>query len=180
VEGRTKARARKEWKGGRAVDVPEIHGPVRTVTFWCRLAGPGSIEAGILDGVSHTFPTASTISDGMGDLLRAGITLLEGAEKATCSWEEEPGEYEWVFERNGEELDLRILWFEDQFERKPEDPGEPRFSTHCMLMRVASQVRDQFQKLLDDAGPERYQREWGFAFPMAEFDRLNALTMDSG
>jgi hypothetical protein len=119
----------KGTSGGKPVSVPNSHGPIREVTFWCRLAGPGWIEAGIYDGVNHTFPTASYLSDAPADLARAAISLLEGAEEATCSWEEEPGEFRWIFEREGEELTLRILWFEDQYDRDPDDPGELRFST---------------------------------------------------
>lgn len=138
---------------------------VREVTFWCRLAGQGWIEAGIYDGANHAFPTASYLSDALGDLTRTVVSLLEGAEAATCSWEEEPGEFQWVFARDSEALNLRILWFEDQFERQPEDPGELRFSTRCTPMRLACQLRDQLRRLLEEVGTDRYQREWRFPFP---------------
>ena len=76
-------------------------------------------------------------------------------------------------------MTLRILWLEDQFERQPEDEGELRFSTRCTITRFAGQVRDQLRRLLDELGPEKYQRDWGYPFPLPEYERLNALLVSA-
>lgn len=162
--------------GQIAVDIRRIQGTIRAVTFWYRLTGSGSSEAGIYDGVERAFPTASYISDALGDLARAVIALLQGAPGSTCSWEEEPGAYRWIFNRQGEDLQIEILWFEDPLSFEPQEPGKRIFLSQCRLRRFAAQLRDQLQGLLAEHGEEGYRRNWGLHdFPTYELNNLDEL-----
>ena len=64
-----------------------------------RLTGTGWAEARVADGSASVTITAPNLEDALGVLLEAVGTLLEGADEARWLWEEEPGEYRWVFER---------------------------------------------------------------------------------
>jgi hypothetical protein len=146
--------------GAITVDVRRIQGPVKAVEFWCRLAGRGWIEAGITDGVSQLSMVPSYLSDGPADLADAVIILLQGAQHATCSWQDEPGQYRWLLERQGDELEIKILRFEETFSRKLDEQGERLFSTRCTLARFAVQVHGQLQRLLVGEGAEACLSTW--------------------
>lgn len=151
------------------VDLRKLDRSVRPVSFWCQLLGAGSGRAGISDGQQDAQFFTSHLSDPLGDLARALISLLRGATKSHCAWAEEPGEWRWLFERHGEELEVRILWFEETFSKAPEEQGELRYSTRCKLLRLAAQIREQMRPLLEEVGLEGYR---------AECERLNALIED--
>ncbi len=68
-------------------------GMTSPVEFSFRLTGTGWAEGRIAVGDRFAMPTASYLSDALGDLIRTVRSLLEGAEGARVSWEEEPGEY---------------------------------------------------------------------------------------
>jgi hypothetical protein len=53
------------------------------------------------DGASSATITASYLMDALGLLLEDVGSMLEGVDEARCSWEEEPGEYRWIFEGMG-------------------------------------------------------------------------------
>ena len=84
-------------------------------------------------GNSFATPTASYLSDALGDLIRAVRALLEGAEDARASWEEEPGEYRWVFHRNGSEVRMRLLAFPDVYDDAPDEDGQALLDATCSL-----------------------------------------------
>jgi hypothetical protein len=68
--------------------------------------------------------TASYLSDALGDLCSAVIALLRGEAQARVSFEEEPGEYRWLFERSGpDRLRIRIREFEDVMDHAPDKDG---------------------------------------------------------
>jgi hypothetical protein len=151
-----------------------------TITLEYRLAGRGWSEARIADGKICALVTASYLSDALGDLTWAVIGLLQGAEYATCSWWEEPGEYRWVFRRANDQVNIRILWFDDTPKGKPEEQGTVVFATTCRLVSFAGELKSQLQKLTDDFGTDAYKRIWvSHEFPSREYDKLRELTRRS-
>jgi hypothetical protein len=112
--------AREPWDDARySAFLANTHaGIVRRMEFTYRLTGTGWAEAQIADATSRAVITASYLSDALGDLLEALGTILEGAAEARCSWEEEPGEYRWIFAREDrDQVTLRILVFADMYAR---------------------------------------------------------------
>ena len=91
--------------------------------FNYRLTGTGWSEARIADDLSWAALTASYLSDALGDLLEAVGTILEGAAEACVSWQEEPGEYRWIFVREGDLVHLRILGFALRWRRRSQARG---------------------------------------------------------
>lgn len=148
-----------------------------SVEFSYRLTGTGWAEARVEDDTSWATITASYLGDALGDLLEAVGVLLEGAEQARCSWEEEPGEYRWIWERTGSDVYLRILALRDNFPRQPDELGTLVFETRQPLRALASAMAAGAQALLDDLGEEEYLRRWvDHPFPTAHLflikDRL--------
>jgi len=149
--------------------------------FTYRLTGKGWAEARIADESGWAAMTASYLSDALGDLLEAVGLLLEGASKARCSWEEEPGEYRWIFVRaDGNDVNLKILAFDDmyaqpaalpgvaQFSPQPDEHGELRFSTTQPLGVLARAIADGAAAALAEYGEAGYLAQWVEApFPTA-------------
>jgi hypothetical protein len=150
------------------------------VEFTYRLTGTGWAEARIADGPIASTITASYLEDALGALLEATGLLLEGAEQARCSWEEEPGEYRWIFERAGSNVRLRVLVFADIYSHEPDDRGMVVFETTSPLREVATAIAEGAQKVLDEYGEDEYLRRWvDHPFPVGHLELIQAR-LDSG
>jgi hypothetical protein len=162
------------------VDISKIQGPIKTVTFGYRFVGRGSSEAEIRDGVDAAALTAQFLSDALGDLSRAVLTLLQGLLQSKCSWQEEPGEYRWLFEQRSEHLHIRIIWFDDTFSRQLDQRGKLIFESECQLRQFAVQMRDELERLLAQHGEAGYKSSWvNHDFPLPELEKLNQLLAEA-
>lgn len=130
------------------------------VQFKYRLTGAGWSEGSISDGHASATLTASYLEDALGDLLEAVGVLLEGAIDARCSWEEEPGEYRWIFSRQGNDVRLQVLGFEDMYSLKPDPAGYSIFETSLSLRDLAIAIADGAQAVLDEHGEDGYLAKW--------------------
>jgi hypothetical protein len=84
------------------------------VDFSYRLIGSGWAEASIADERSSVEMTASYLTDALADLLSALAALKRGdSDSERFSWDGEPAEYRWLLRREGDEVDVSILWFHD-------------------------------------------------------------------
>ena len=97
------------------------------------------------EGTLEVWP--SEIWDPMASLTEAVSLLLNGAERAEARWQDEPGEYRWLFERDGERVTVRILRFRDTHSRKLNADGKLLFRTTCRLAELAGQVMSQLDRL---------------------------------
>lgn len=114
-------------------------------------------------------------SDAAGDLLRAVIALLQGWETARCVWEDEPGQYRWLFHRRDDLVDIRILRFGVTFSTAQDEDGATVFITMQPLSKFAQKVYSALRRILREVGAEEYERPWGQAFPQAPYDTLRDL-----
>lgn len=128
--------------------------------FTYRLTGPGWSEARLADGSNAVTITASYLGDALGELLEALGLLLEGADQARCSWEEEPGEYRWLFQRSDAGVWLRVLAFPDQYAEEPDERGEVLFETRAPLREIVEAIADGAEKVLERYGEDEYLRRW--------------------
>lgn len=129
------------------------------VEFDYRLTGTGWAEASIRHGDASLLLTASYLGDALGNLLHAVEDLLAGAGSSRCAWEEEPGQYWWLFERTADVVRLRILWFDD-WVAEPDDSGVLRFEGTVPLADLAMAIASGAEKVLAEYGVEGYLRRW--------------------
>lgn len=146
--------------------------------FDYRLIGTGWSEARVADERNHATVTASYLSDALRDLIEAVALITEGSTAARCSFEEEPGEYRWIFDRRDDIVVLRILAFDDLWNHEPDDAGTPVFQTRQPALRIARTVLSAAQRLLDETGKDAYLEQWvEHPFPNHTVARLrNAVT----
>src|SRR5664279_1329088 len=150
------------------------------VEFHYRLTGTGWSEARLADDRGSATITASYLSDALGELLEAVGLLLEGAPAARCSWDEEPGEYRWIFDRDEETVRLRVLGFRGLWGNEPDERGSTVFETVQTLRALASAIAAGAQTVLDEYGEEGYKAKWiEHSFPTGHLatirEKLTAL-----
>jgi hypothetical protein len=149
------------------------------VDFGYRLTGTGWSEASISDGDQTAHLTASYLSDALGDLLSALVLLESGdAEEVRVSWEEEPGEYRWIFQRGGvDSVTLKILWFDDIYPPQGDERGRLVFETSQPLRELLRAVAGAARALVDEVGEAEYLRQWvEHPFPTAQLEQLEGKT----
>ena len=149
--------------------------PSSVLRFSWTLTGKGWIETSLSDNMNHLTLTTSYLSDSVTDLLWIVLSLLKGAEEGRCVWQQEPGEYRWLFSRQDEKIEIRILRFQETFSRQSDEQGECLLVLTCSLLKFATKIHKQLHQLLLLWGEEGYQREWGYPFPKAEWQQLKAL-----
>jgi hypothetical protein len=144
------------------------------------LTGHGTLEATIVSDNQPLTVTVSYLSDAITDLAHAALALIRSPvlDSVHFSWQDEPGEYRWIVHREGAEVRIAILRFDDCFSRLPDERGRCVFKAHCTPMRFAKQVKGQLQQLLNALGEESYQARWGHPFPMVTFQELAAQIQD--
>ncbi len=144
--------------------------------FNYEIVGVGWARASLGEGDSKVELTASYLGDALGDLLEAIGVLLEGGTSARCSWEEEPGEYRWVFTRDGHNVRLVILALSDNFPPMPDEDGVEIYRTSEPLVDLARSVADAAQRVLDQYGEAEYLRRWVDApFPTAHLQMIREM-----
>ena len=137
-----------------------------------RLLGRGSLEARLTALDQEASVLASFLSDAPAELASAVLLLLEGASSARCAWQDEPGEYRWLFEREADLLRLTLRAFPDNYSRQDDRHGVLLFQSEDRLRRFASRLRQELHYFLVTIGADGYERHWGHPFPTREYQRL--------
>lgn len=84
-------------------------------------------------------------------LLWAVRLLLLGADKSSCKWLVEAGQYSWLFARIGRSIRLQIVWFDDTSNWSNEK-GEYILDMHCDLLMFAKRLYYQLGQLEYEEG----------------------------
>jgi hypothetical protein len=145
------------------------------VEFDYTLIGTGWAEARIKSGAAFAHLTPSYLSDALGDLLGVLLELRRGQPNARCSWEDEPGEWRWLFAMSGDQIRVRILRFNDQYDEEPDSAGRQVFVADESLDAVVTAVARAARRLLDELGEDEYLRRWTeHPFPAESLRALEA------
>ena len=150
-------------------------------SFSYRLEKAGWSTATVSDGEHTLTLNASYLSDALGDLTRAVIALLRGAEQAVLLWHEEPGVVEWRFERRGDDVNVYVTQFDDwnRYRSFRARQVEPSFRVQCPLSRLAAEVLDELWHIYEAVGIDGYKERWEkHAFPLEEYRELGDLLSD--
>jgi len=125
--------------------------------------------------------TASYISHALESLLEGTVEIMRGQREARASFDEEPGEYRWLFKRiDDQTLNVRILWFNDFWNEQPDDKGRVVFDGDCRLRTFAGAVLSASQSVLDEYGIDGYKETWDedVDFPGALQEELRWLLVE--
>jgi hypothetical protein len=120
----------------------------------------------------------SYLSDALGDLLAAIIAVGRGAERATASFADEPGEQVWLFGATTQgRARIRVFGFADAWKRRTSEAGgRLLFDGECRLRALLPAVLGALDRLLEKWGTTGYLAEWvHFSFPTESHAELRAL-----
>lgn len=120
--------------------------------------------------------TASYLSDALADLLDAVVSLVKGADEATVSFTEEPGEYRWRLKRSSQDrIWIVIYWFDEIWSDRSDERGEIILEAQCRLRTFAGAVLSASQRVLATHGLEGYRQQWvKHEFPVSLQAKLQA------
>lgn len=148
--------------------------------FDYQLIGKGWARAVISDDAEETVLTASYLSDALRHLVEAVAIVVEGADEARCSWDEEPGEYRWIWTRQADQVHLRVLAFDELWGDKPDDAGRQLFETTQDALRIGRVILSACQRLVDRIGEEEYRCQWvEHPFPATAVERLRTAIRET-
>jgi hypothetical protein len=142
-----------------------------------RLGEAGSANARILHGDKcYEMPGISYLSDALGDMAQATVSLMTGADSAIFSFQDEPGEWRWVLQRGeADSLSIRIYRSEINFAWKLK-PVVEVFYCECVVLDFVGQVFAILHTILKEHGVEGYKQRWrNFEFPIAVYQKLQLI-----
>lgn len=138
------------------------------VEFEYRLTGVGWSEASLKIHAVSTTLTASYLDDPLGDLIAAVAALPRATSTVRASWAEEPGEFRWVLDRRGDELSVRVLWFDDLRGRAADGDGALRLEATCSVTAFCRAIAAGARAVLEEWGEAGYRKRWReHDFPVA-------------
>ncbi|WP_226636945.1 hypothetical protein [Brevundimonas poindexterae] len=123
----------------------------------------------------HSFETdgVSNSTDALGDMIRAAVDLLRGADSCRFSFDGEPVETRWVLDRDApNEVRLRLLQFPHICRSSAFDPGVERFSAVMAADSFVRAVLREADRIHFELGEADYEKRWGTAFPAKELEIL--------
>lgn len=101
-------------------------------------------------------------------LLRGLVQVTQGQD-SRLSRDSEPTEYRWVFTREDDALQVRILSFYDRMRPEPDEAGRELFAVRSEVRPLVDAVARSVRLLLSRMGEAAYARQWGGeAFPLHE------------
>ena len=121
-------------------------------TGWCRC----TVTLGELQAVI----TGSYLCDCLAGLAAAAVEMAEGATSSRFSFDEEPGEYRWIVERDGDRLRLRIIEFEELWGNQDDAAGKVLIDSRCSVIEFSVAVRDTLDRVLAKHGAAGYKEKW--------------------
>lgn len=138
--------------------MPEAGKP--EVEFVYRLTGTGWSEARLTIGAASTPLSASYLDDALGDLVRATAALAQADSTVRVSWAEEPGEYRWVFDRSGDAVSVRVLWFDSLWGPDPDEKGKVLLNATCSVKAFQRAIASGARAVLNEWGETGYRAKW--------------------
>jgi hypothetical protein len=110
--------------------------------------------------------------DSLGDLLDSVTALLQGQDSIIVKWETEPEQYDWHFQREGEQITLRIIYYPDH--RRTRELAREVFVYSLPLIELARDIEAEVRELQERAERDVFESNWRREFPTAELAQLSA------
>tara|TARA_R110002073_G_scaffold336260_2_gene531480 strand:- start:28131 stop:28634 length:504 start_codon:yes stop_codon:yes gene_type:complete len=149
-----------------------------------KLTGQGWATCEIELGDQRATVTASYLSDALGQLVTATLLLRQGAHISSASFDEEPGEYRWVFDCYKSPSDetsgirVRIYEFEELWAHKPASEGAKILDGVVQTEVFYRSMLDMIEEVIAEYGEEGYEDKWDgeeSKFPTIVYNELTRL-----
>ena len=138
------------------------------------LTGSGWAKCEMRSGDQNAVVTASYLSDALGNLAEATVALLRGEQVVRFSFNEDRGEYRWVFELDANTLNCKVYWVDRQWIGDPDFAANLVFSHAGPLPEFAAAVRNALAAVLAAHGPAGYKEKWiEHDFPLRAFRQIS-------
>lgn len=142
------------------------------LTFIWTLRGQGWASCTIADDQAQAKAIASDITNGPEQLLLA-ITALPLTDSPTrAEFEAEPTVFRWFFQRDGSNVDIRLVRADDT--SRPDSEGTVIWSGHQTVDALARAVISGFDQVARELGEDNYLAQWGRDFPRTELETLRS------
>jgi hypothetical protein len=146
-----------------------------------RLTGAGWSECDLASGNVSVTISASYLGDALGDLARAVLAIVRGEAFSRSSFDEEPGEYRWLFTRDGNRVWIRVLAFDDLWGKQSDEKGKEVFRAEASVDELAGALVTALDAVLKDYGTTGYREKWiEHDFPASEHAALAAAVGGGG
>jgi hypothetical protein len=124
------------------------------------LTGTGWSNCRITIGETSCAISASYLSDALGELADAIRHIVCGADRARTSFDEEPGEFRWIFLRNDQCVEVSILFFEELWGGKTDEQGRVLFNGTCSVSELSLAMKNMLEDVLTKNGIKGYKEKW--------------------
>ncbi len=147
------------------------------ISLHYELVGTGWSECRLTIGDKSVQVTASYLSDALESLCTAALAIANGKEKEYARFDEEPGEYRWLLERqDADNVRIRILQFEGLWSDLPDEAGEVIFDAVCTITELVQAVISALEYLHTTHGQKGYRKMWiSHPFPSKLFAKLKLV-----
>ena len=132
-----------------------------SVSLEYKLVGTGWCECLLQVEDCAVTITGSYLSDPLHDFCAAVQSMLQGADTARFSFDEEPGEYRWILKVNGlGTAQLTILEFQELWGNEPDSAGSVLLDCSLHLFTLAQTLHDSMSRMLKEHGESGYLAKW--------------------
>jgi hypothetical protein len=126
----------------------------------------------VADDHGQAEAVASHVTGGPEYLLRAVTSLAQGATSARAEFEAEPTAFRWFFQRDGSDVEIRLVRATDR--SSPDSEGSVIWSGHHTIDTLAQAILDGFDQAVSELGGDNYRTQWGRAFPRSDVEALRS------
>ena len=141
------------------------------------ITGAGWADATIHGKDSSANVSASYLSDALGNFARGILAVLHDTGEARFSFDEEPGEFRWIFKKiEDSKYRLTILEFHELWGNKPDIKGKKVFEETCSSHEFGMMALKALEDVLYHHGEKGYKEKWiEHEFPMSELNQIREI-----
>lgn len=144
------------------------------ITINYKLVGTGWAECEITDGTKSVLTSASYLSDALRSLAEAVFEITShDIQESRAKFDEEPGEFRFIFKKENEFIKISILKFDDLWSDESDENGKLIFETICSAKDLKQSMIACLDNILKEYSLEEYAEKWALCdFPEDVYQKL--------